>query len=387
LLENGSIEIETAPNVKKVLWRYKFVSDWHWQILNRYAFPTVEEKFKYATEMIKNLKIVFETNERFAAKSLAKLCKTVKDDDSARDYQQIADYAMSFEKTRELALALLQVDTTGWNQFRCQQLGIFLYKAGKKIYGANPYEDLTVFEKAEELAHKAFDTETQAHSLYCVAIIHANFGEFHIAENKANLCLKLYEGFNNKLYESKVCHLLGYVYDVEGRYAEAEPLYKKAVAIDESELGETHLTTASSYHNLATLYVSQKRYNESEVLFKKVLAIRVKVLGESHPETARSYLNFAGLFYSQHEYDKTEPLLKKALAIWVQVLGENHPDTATVFNNLGKFYHTQDRYKEAEPFYKKALVIREEILGGNHPDTIITRQNLESLLEKLADSK
>jgi tetratricopeptide (TPR) repeat protein len=387
LLENGSIEIETAPNVKKVLWRYKFVSDWHWQILNRYAFPTVEEKFKYAGEMIQALKIVFETNERFAAKSLAKLYKTVKDDESARNYQQIADYAMSFEKTRELALALLQVDTTDWDQFRCQQLGVFLLKAGEKIKGANPYDDLAIFEKAEELASTAFDTVTQADSLAWVASIHADFGEFKIAEKKAAICINLYNKLNKKTNEASAYNILGYIYYAGGKYDKAETLFKKAIVISEKILGENHFTTTVCYANLAGIYDELGRFDEAERLFKKVILIREKVLGENHPSNSTTYNNLAGLYQSQGRYAEAEPLYKKALAICESVLGEHHPSTAATYNNLAGLYQSQGRYAEAEPLYKKALAICESVLGEHHPNTITAKQNLEILKQKLAHSK
>jgi tetratricopeptide (TPR) repeat protein len=387
LLENGSIEIETAPNVKKVLWRYKFVSDWHWQILNRYAFPTVEEKFKYAGEMIQALKIVFETNERFAAKSLAKLYKTVKDDDSARNYQQIADYAMSFEKTRELALALLQVDTTDWDQFRCQQLGVFLYKAGEKIHGANPHEDLAVFEKAEELVSRAFDSETKAHCLFEIAWIQADFGEFRTAEKKASLCLKLYEKFNKKLYKGKTCALLGHIYFAEDRYAEAEPVCKIAFEIYESVLGANHPLTAMICDNLGLLYQTQGKYELAEKYNLKALKIFEKVLGENHSDTATTYNNLALLYQMQEKYELAEKYHLKALKFSEKVLGENHPLTAKTYDNLAVLYETQGKYGLAEKYNLKALKIFEKVLGENHPDTLIGRQNLEILNEKLADSK
>ena len=37
----------------------------------------------------------------------------------------------------------------------------------------------------------------------------------------------------------------------QGKYAEAEPLYRKALAIRQKVLGENHPHTANSYNNLA----------------------------------------------------------------------------------------------------------------------------------------
>jgi hypothetical protein len=51
-----------------------------------------------------------------------------------------------------------------------------------------------------------------------------------------------------------------------GRYTEAEPLYKRAIAIDEKALGPGHPTVAQLRGNLATMYDAQGRHAEAEAL-------------------------------------------------------------------------------------------------------------------------
>ena len=72
----------------------------------------------------------------------------------------------------------------------------------------------------------------------------------------------------------------------QGRYAEAEPLYKRALAIREKALGPDHPDVARSLNNLAELYENQGRYAEAEPLYKRALAIREKALGPDHPDVA-----------------------------------------------------------------------------------------------------
>ena len=60
----------------------------------------------------------------------------------------------------------------------------------------------------------------------------------------------------------------------QGRYAEAEPLYKRALAIPEKALGPDHPSVGTSLNNLAGLYRAQGRYAEAEPLYKRALAIR-----------------------------------------------------------------------------------------------------------------
>jgi hypothetical protein len=52
------------------------------------------------------------------------------------------------------------------------------------------------------------------------------------------------------------------MYRAQGRYADAEPLYKRALAINEKSLGPEHPNVANSLNNLAALYNDQGRWAE-----------------------------------------------------------------------------------------------------------------------------
>ncbi|WP_287699514.1 CHAT domain-containing protein, partial [Microcystis sp. M165S2] len=174
---------------------------------------------------------------------------------------------------------------------------------------------------------------------------------------------------------------LAELYRVQGRYSEAEPLYKQALAIIKQQLGDNHPNTAASLNNLAELYRSQGRYSEAEPLYKQALAIIKQQLGDNHPLTAQSLNNLAGLYQSQGRYSEAEPLYKQALAIRKQQLGDNHPDTASSLNNLAELYRVQGRYSEAEPLYNRSLAIWKQQLGDNHPNTATSLNNLAGLYQ------
>ncbi|MBU7581466.1 MAG: tetratricopeptide repeat protein, partial [Nostoc sp. TH1S01] len=53
---------------------------------------------------------------------------------------------------------------------------------------------------------------------------------------------------------------------------------------------------ATSLNNLASLYESQGRYSEAEPLYIQALALYSKLLGEEHPSVAQSLNNLAGLY-------------------------------------------------------------------------------------------
>ncbi len=67
---------------------------------------------------------------------------------------------------------------------------------------------------------------------------------------------------------------LAFLYNTQGQYAQAEPLYKRSLAIYEKALGPDHPDVAMSLENLAALYRVTKRDKEAETLEKRAARIR-----------------------------------------------------------------------------------------------------------------
>ena len=175
---------------------------------------------------------------------------------------------------------------------------------------------------------------------------------------------------------------LANLYESQGRYGEAETLFKEALQFRENILGKKHPDTITSLNNLAKLYITQGRYGEAELLFKESLQLRENVLEKKHPDTITSMNNLAVLYESQGRYGEAEPLYKEALQLSENVLEKKHPNTISPLSNLASLYSKQGRHGEAEPLYKEALQLRESVLGKEHPDTITSLSNLASLYSK-----
>ncbi len=117
-----------------------------------------------------------------------------------------------------------------------------------------------------------------------------------------------------------------------------------------SELMEAH----KSYK---TLY-QQGRYAEAEPLYQRSLAIREKALGPEHSDVAQSLNNLAALYDAQGRYADAEPLHKRALAIWEEALGPDHPDVATSLENYAALLRKMSRDDEAVKLGARAKAIR-----------------------------
>ena len=181
---------------------------------------------------------------------------------------------------------------------------------------------------------------------------------------------RLVEDFGlDSVAAARLLNQSGFYLHGRARYVEAEPLYRRALAIYEIALGPDHPLTATSLNNLAGIYDEQGRYGEAEPLYQRAIAISEKALGPDHANTASSLNNLAGLYHDQGRYGEAEPLYQRALAIYKKALGSDHPNTAASLNNLAGLYDSQGRYAEAEPLYQRALAICEKALGPDHPLT------------------
>jgi tetratricopeptide (TPR) repeat protein len=172
---------------------------------------------------------------------------------------------------------------------------------------------------------------------------------------------------------------LALTYQSLARFAEAEPLYRRAIEI-EKVLPNEHPDIATGYSNLANLLLLQARYSEAEYLYRRAIEIGEKALGKDHPKVARDYNNLALLLQHQGKYAEAEPLYRRAIEIDERALGEVHPDVASEYNNLAILLQDQGKYAEAEPLFRRAVEIGEKTLGKDHPDVARGYSNLALLL-------
>ena len=164
--------------------------------------------------------------------------------------------------------------------------------------------------------------------------------------------------------------------NAQGKYAQAQPLFEKALEIRRRLLTDDHPDTAASYNNLAVNLNAQGKYAQAQPLFEKALEIRRRLLTDDHPDTATSYNNVAVNLNAQGKYAQAQPLYEKALEIRRRLLTDDHPDTATSYNNLAVNLNAQGKYAQAQPLFEKALEIRRRLLTDDHPDTAVSYNNL-----------
>ncbi|WP_454282317.1 tetratricopeptide repeat protein [Roseovarius sp. MBR-79] len=168
--------------------------------------------------------------------------------------------------------------------------------------------------------------------------------------------------------------------DAQGRYAEAEALYREALEIDRATIGEGYPYDAILLNNLAGVVRAQGRLEEAESLYREALEIDRATVGEGHRDFASGLNNLAGVVRLQDRYEEAERLLRKALKIDRATLGDRHPEYAIHLNNLANVVRALGRFEQAETLYREALEIARATVGEAHPAYAIDLTNLGSLL-------
>ena len=126
----------------------------------------------------------------------------------------------------------------------------------------------------------------------------------------------------------------------QGRYSEAQELYKKSIALD--------INNPVPYVDLAWCYDEQGRTLDAEQAFRKATAVK--------PKDYSIYIEL-GQFYQDHKrYLEAEAALKKAL--------EASSDNDTVYISLGWCYGEQGKYLQAQEAFAKAIELRPQAKIG-----------------------
>src|SRR4051812_35936579 len=139
--------------------------------------------------------------------------------------------------------------------------------------------------------------------------------------------------------------------------------------------------TARLMSQLGRLFLNKALLREAEPLMRRALAIDEKSFGAEHPNVAMHLNNLAVFLQATNRLSEAEPLIRRALAIDEKSFGPEHPNVTVSLNNLAQFLQTTTRLSEAEPLIRRALAIDEKSFGPEHPNVSRHLNNLAQLLQ------
>ena len=173
---------------------------------------------------------------------------------------------------------------------------------------------------------------------------------------------------------------IGYCWFQIAGWAEAESLYRLALAIHEQNCSDP-LGLTLSLNNFSELLLATDMLNEAEPMIRRALTIAEQSSNTNHPYIVLSLNNLATLLQRTNRLTDVESLLRRALAIAEQSTGKDRPYVALSLNSLAMFLSKISRYIEAESLFQQALDINEQESGADHPDVALSLNNLAQLLQ------
>ena len=171
----------------------------------------------------------------------------------------------------------------------------------------------------------------------------------------------------------------------DGRFEDAEPLYRRALAIREQAFGPRSVETAHSLNNLALLLRARGQTDEAATKFADAVAIWKQTLGPRDPQVAVGLSNQSLIARDLGKFEDSERLVREALEIRLATLGEVHPQTANSLMALGQTLNLRGRNRDAVAPMARALEIRRKIYGANNTIVDSSLNNLASLRQDLGD--
>ena len=129
-------------------------------------------------------------------------------------------------------------------------------------------------------------------------------------------------------------------------------------------LGPHDPDVARSFFELADAHAHRAMYTEAEPHYRRALAIWKKAWGPEHPALARPlFLDFGRARAANGRYAEAERFHRRSLVIREDILGPGHPAVAESLRDLAEALIGLGQHAQAEVFYVRALAIQEEALG------------------------
>jgi len=231
-----------------------------------------------------------------------------------------------------------------------------------------------------------------------LAKTYLGLGEYNPAETHARKALEIDQrelGPDHLSTCQALTNLTG-VLVKKARFTEVEPMLKQALEHHEQLFGRTHEVTAQTIDNLTQLYAAMERSEEAITLAKELLDIRTATIGEERIETLGVMNTLAILFADIRQFDDSESLYERAITTCQRLYGPDYPLTIEMRGNYGlvlyndAMTHKNDNPDRYENRIARARLVNEEvfaartrILGEEHPETLHAANNLGSVYKEL----
>ena len=148
------------------------------------------------------------------------------------------------------------------------------------------------------------------------------------------------------------------------KFAEAEEAYLTAKVLFESNGLTAEPSHSEVLKNLAGLYQRQGKYEEAEPVYLDLLRLWS---GETRPEVATTHNDLGELYRKTGRFDEAIQQYSESLNLNEQIHGPDSPHMGATLINMSLTFKELKRFDEAVDTLRNAKRIFEHSLGSNHP--------------------
>lgn len=236
--------------------------------------------------------------------------------------------------------------------------------------------DLGKYNEAEQINRQVLEMYRRAHgpdssqvgmALCNLAIVAFQQGLFDRAAEMFEQSLEIHRrrsGADSDEAATIINNLAG-TYCEQHRYLDAERLHRQNLRLLERLHGPDSLETARCLHNLANAL--QGRPAEAVPLYDRALRIRRRHLGQDHPDVAMTLSSLGNRYRELERWDEAQECVLQTLEAYNRSLGADHALTGNTYLALGELAKERKNLEEALVHLQRALEIKRRALGEDHP--------------------
>ena len=176
----------------------------------------------------------------------------------------------------------------------------------------------------------------------------------------------------------------------QGRYLEAEPLYRRSLELDEKALGPCHPIVITELNNLGRLLNSMNRQPEAETVLRRAVTLAEGATDEKANILPLCMVSLAQVLRDRGADSETEQILRKVLSLRDTGGSVEDVTLGSCLADLASLEERTSRFEDAEEHYRKAVSLFDSRLDAYHPSIALTLDALGQLLvsrKKLSEAR
>jgi tetratricopeptide (TPR) repeat protein len=211
-------------------------------------------------------------------------------------------------------------------------------------------------------------SEGRARTLLRLATLAANQGDTKKSQVLVNEAERAYDHGASyaPALDARVSEMRGMIAYFEGHYATAASLFGEAAVNYQALNGDNREEISRALMGQARALGQIKKFAEADALLAKAVAVCTEKFGLNNVNTAVSIQNWALNDFERKQYPSAQQRIERALSVFGRVLDAKHPKLAASYVLLGRIQTAREDNGGALATFDKARAIYSGLYGAHN---------------------